>query len=232
MHYPAGNRREENHMFNGKETIQRKIAIAILTVVSLSFCTQVFAQQQDFTKEEDNFGNFLLNALANIEVVTDLSKDISLYEIPTAITMIEQLDIQQPVQKTNPEISWTIAATNLTDDDLHKLGSATLGLNSPQSENPDLREVIIPSNSVQLLDVEELKLKNARLVDTILASQQSMTSENPLMNLVWKIDENMDFAIVGQYQLDMEYPDFVEYLKNDVENQTKSALYAKLTLRF
>ena len=44
-------------MFNGKETIKRKITIAILTVVSLSFCTQAFAQQQDFTKEEDNFGN-------------------------------------------------------------------------------------------------------------------------------------------------------------------------------
>ena len=219
-------------MFNGKETIKRKITIAILTVVSLSFCTQVFAQQQDFTNEEENLGKFLLNELANIKVVTDISKDISLYDIPTSITVIEQVDIQQSVQKTNPEIPLTITAVNLTDDDLHKLGSATLGLNNPNSQKPNLQEVIIPSNSDELVNTEELKLKNTRLIDAILASEQNITSVNPLMNLVWQIDENMDFAIVGQYQLDMEYPDFIEYLKNDVENQTKSALYAKLTLRF
>ncbi|MDT8303267.1 MAG: hypothetical protein RQ760_17440 [Sedimentisphaerales bacterium] len=219
-------------MFNGKETIQRKITIAILTVVSLSFCTPVFAQQRDFANTEDNFGNFLLNALANIEVITDLSKGISLYDIPTPITVIEQADIQQPVQKTNPEIPLTITAVNLTDDDLHKLGSATLGLNNSNPQKPNLQEVIISSNSDELVNTEELKLKNTRLIDAILASEQNMTSVNPLMNLVWQIDENMDFAIVGQYQLDMEYPDFIEYLKNDVENQTKSALYAKLTLRF
>ncbi|MCP4611885.1 MAG: hypothetical protein GY845_24545 [Planctomycetes bacterium] len=218
-------------MFNGKETIKRTINISILMVILLSFSTQTFAQQQDYIKE-DNFGKFLLNELANIEVVTDISKDISLYDIPAAVTVFDQVDIQQPVQKTNPEIPLTITAVNLTDDDLHKLGSATLGLNSPQSEKPDLQEVIIPSNSDQLVSTEELKLKNTRLIDAILASQQNMTSVNPLINLIWQIDKNMDFAIVGQYQLDMEYPDFVEYLKNDVENQTKSALYAKLTLRF
>jgi hypothetical protein len=56
----------------------------------LSFCTQAFAQQQDFIKEY-YFGKFL-NELMNIEVVTDISKDITLLEIPAAITVLDRVD--------------------------------------------------------------------------------------------------------------------------------------------
>jgi hypothetical protein len=218
-------------MFNGKKTIQRKITIAILTLVSLSFCTQVFAQQRDFTnEEEDNFGNYLLNALPNIEVVTDLSKDISLYDIPAGITVIEQVDIDQPVQKTNPEIPWTVTAIDLSDDDLHKLGSAILGLNSPQPEKPDIHEISIPLQSDELINVRELKFEDVKMVESILASEENMNGENILMELIWEISENIDVAIVGQHLLDMAYPDFVDDTKNDFE--TQRALYAKLTLRF
>ena len=217
-------------MFNGKETIKRKITISILTVVSLSFCTQAFAQQQDFTKEEDNFGNFLLNELANIEVVTDLSKTISLYDIPTAVTVSDTLDIQRPAQKTNPEISWTIAAVNLTEDDLHKLGSATLGLNDPNPEKPDIHEVSIPMLSNELMNVKERKFEDVKLIESILASEESLPGKNTLMELIWQISENIDVAIVGQHLLDMAYPDLVDDNTNDFE--TQRALYAKLTLRF
>jgi hypothetical protein len=229
MRYPVGNRREENHMFSGKETIKRTINISILTLILLSFSTQAFAQHQNFI-QEDNFGNFLLNEMMNIEVVTDLSKDISLYEMPTAVTVFDPLDIQQPVQKTNPEISWTIMAINLTDDDLHKWGSATLGLYSPQPEKPDIREVSIPSHLDELMDVKGLKFENVRLIESILASDESLRGENTLMELIWQVSENIDVAIVGQHLLDMAYPDFVVSTTNDAE--TKRALYAKLTLRF
>ena len=216
-------------MFNGKETINRKINIAILTVILLSFCTQVFAQQQDFIKE-DNFEKFILNELLNIEVVTDISKDISLYEIPTAITVFDQVDIQQPLQKTNPEISWTAAAINLTDDDLHKWGSATLGLYTLHPEKLDIQEVSIPSHPDELLDVKGLKFEDVKLIETILASEESLRGENTLMELIWQVSENIDVAIVGQHLLDMTYPDFVNDTTKDAE--TKRALYAKLTLRF
>ena len=166
----------------------------------------------------------------NIEVVTDISKDISLYEIPAAVTVFDPLDIQQPVQKTNPEIPLTIAAINLTDDDLHKWGSAILGLYSPQPEEPDIREVSIPSHLDELMDVKGLKFENIKLIETILASDESLRNENTLMELIWQVSENIDVAIVGQHLLDMAYPDFVNDTTNDVE--TKRALYAKLTWRF
>lgn len=216
-------------MFNGKETINRKINISILTVILLSCCTQVFAQQQDCIKE-DNFGKFIRNELMNIEVVTDISKDISLYEIPTAITMFDRLDIQQPVQKTNPEIPWTIAAINLTDYDLHKWTAATLGLYNPHPEESDIREVSIPSYSDEQLDVKGLKFEDVKLIEAILASEESLRSETTLRELIWQVSENIDVAIVGQHLLDMTYPDFVNSTTNDVE--MKRALYAKLTLRF
>lgn len=216
-------------MFNGKEAINRKINISILTVILLSFCTQVFAQQQDCIKE-DNFGKFILNEMMNIEVVTDISKGISLYDIPTAITVFDHLDIQQPVQKTNPEIPWTIAVINLTDDDLHKWGSAILGLHKPQTEKSDTREVFIPSNSVELLNAKGLKFEDLKMIESILASDESLRGENTLMQLIWQVSENIDVAIVGQHLLDMAYPDLVDDTTNDVE--TKRALYAKLTLRF
>jgi hypothetical protein len=216
-------------MLNGKETIKRKINISMLTVILLSFCTQVFAQQQDFIKE-DNYGNFLLNELANIEVVTDISKGISLYDIPTAVTVFDPLDIQQSVQKTTPEIAWTIAAINLTDDDLHKWDSATLDLYNPHPEESDIREVSIPSPPDELLDVKGLKFEDIRLIESILASEESLRGKNTLMELIWQVSENIDVAIVGQHLLDMAYPDFVDDTTHDVE--TKRALYAKLTLRF
>ncbi len=216
-------------MFNGKETIKRTINISILTLILLSFSTQAFAQQQDFINE-DNFGKFLLNELMNIEVITDISKDISLYEIPTAVTVFEQVDIQQPVQKTNPEISWTIAAINLTDDDLRKWDSATLGLYNPHPEELDIREVSIPSHSDELMNVKGLKFEDVRLIESILASDESLRSKNLLMELIWQVSENIDVAIVGQHLLDMTYPDFVDDMTKDVE--TKRALYAKLILRF
>jgi len=216
-------------MFNGKETIKRKITISILTVVSLSFCTQAFAQQQDFIKE-DNFGKFILNERMNIKVVTDISKDISLYDIPTAVTVFDTLDIQQPAQKTNPEIPWTIAAVNLTDDDLRKCGSAILGLNNPHPQKPDIREISIPSSPDELLDVNGLKFEDVKMIETILASDESLRGENLLMELIWQVSENIDVAIVGQHLLDMAYPDFVNDTTHDAENQR--ALYAKLTWRF
>lgn len=217
-------------MFNGKETIKRKIAIAILTVVLLSFCTQVFAQQQDFIKQKDNFGIFLLNELTNIEVVTDISKYISLYEIPTAITVFNQVDINQPVQKTNPEILWTAGAINLTDDDLHKLGSAALGLKSPKPEKSNIHEVSIPLHSDELMNVKRLKFEDIKLIESILASEKNLSGKNILTELIWQISENIDVAIVGQHLLDMTYPDFVDDTTNDFE--TQRALYAKLTWRF
>lgn len=217
-------------MFNGKEIIKRKINISVLTVILLlSFCTQVFAQQQDFIKE-DNFGKFLLNELMNIEVVTDISKDITLYEIPTPVTIFDQLDIQQPVQKTNPEVPWTIAVINFADFDLHKWAAATLGLYNPHPEKSDIREVSIPSHPDELLEVKGLKFEDVKLIETILASEESLRGENTLMELIWQVSENIDVAIVGQHLLDMTYPDFVNDTMNEVE--TKRALYAKLTLRF
>jgi len=215
-------------MFNGKETIKRKINISILIVILLSFCTQVFAQQQDFIKE-DNYGKFL-NELMNIEVVTDISKVIGFYEIPTNVTLFDRLDIQQPLQETNPDIPWTIAAINLTDDDLYKWGSATLGLYNPHSEKPDIHEVSIPLHSDELLNPKRLKYEEVKLIESILASEESLRGKNTLMELIWQISENIDVAIVGQHLLDMAYPDFVVSTTNDAE--TKRALYAKLTLRF
>lgn len=216
-------------MFKGKEIIKRKINISVLTVILLSFCTQVFAQQQDFIKE-DNFGKFLLNEPINIEVVTDISKDITLYGIPTAFTVFDQTGVQQPVQKTNPEIPWIEAPINLADYDLQKWAAATLGLYNPLAEKLDTQKVSIPSHSDALLDVKGPKFEDVKLIETILASEENLRSENPLMGLIWQIDENIDVAIVGQHMLDMTYPDFIEYMKNEAE--TKRTLYVKLTLRF
>jgi len=211
-------------MLRPKEIIKRKINISVLTVILLSFHTQVFAQQQDFIKE-DNFGKIILSELMNIELVTDISKDFSLYDIPAAITIFEQVEVQK-----NPEIPLTIAAINLTDDDLHKWGSATLGLYNPHPEKPDIREVSIPSHSDKLLDIKGLKYEDLKMIESILVSDESLRGENTLMELIWQVSENIDVAIVGQYLLDMAYPDFVDDTTNDFE--TKSALYAKLTLRF
>ncbi len=80
------------------------------------------------------------------------------------------------------------------------------------------------------LNLKEIKLEDARLIEAILDSEENVQNENPLMNLVWQINENIDFAIVGQYVLDMTYPDLVDYMK--YEDEIKSALYAKFTLRF
>jgi hypothetical protein len=215
-------------MFNGKETIKRTINISILTVILLSFCTQVFAQQQDCI--EDNFGQFILNEMMNIEVVTDISKDISLYGIPTAISVFDPIDIQKPLQKTNPEIPWTIEAINLTDYDLRKWAAATLGVYNPHPEKSDIHEVSIPSHSEELMEVKGLKFEDIKLIESILVSEESLRSENLLMELIWQISENIDVAIVGQHLLDMAYPDFVNDTTNEAE--TKRALYAKLTLRF
>lgn len=215
-------------MFKGKEINKQKINLAVLTVILLSFCTQVFAQQQDFSKE-DNFGKFL-NELMNIEVVTDISKDIILLEIPAAITVLDCVDIQQPVQKTNPEIPWTVAAINFADFDLQKWAAAPLGLYNTHPEKSDVQEVSIPSYSDEQLDVKGLKFENVKLIEAILAPEESLRGENPFMGLIWRVSENIDVAIVGQYQLDMTYTDFVDYTINEVER--KHALYAKLTLRF
>jgi len=216
-------------MFEPKEIIKCKINIFVLTVILLSFCAQVFAQQQEII-EEDDFVKFLLNEMMNIEVVTDITKDINLYGIPTPITVFNQLDIQQPVQKTNPEIPWTIAATNLTADDLHNWGSATLGLYNPNPEKPGIREVSIPSHPDEILGVKGLKFEDVKLIESILVSDESLRGKNALMELIWQVSENIDIAIVSQHLLDMTYPDFVNDTTKDAE--TKSALYAKLTLRF
>ena len=216
-------------MFEPKEIIKRKINISVMIVILLSFCAQVFAQQQEIIKEDD-FVKFLLNEMMNIEVVTDISKDISLCEIPTAITIFDGVDIQQPVKKTNPEIPWAFEAINLTDDDLHKWGSATLGLYNPNPEKPDIRKVSIPSNPDELLDVKGLKFEDVKRIESILVSDESLRGKNALMELIWQVSENIDVAIVSQHLLDMTYPDFVNDTTKDAE--TKSALYAKLTLRF
>ncbi len=216
-------------MFKGKETIKHKIDIPILAVILLSFYPQVFAQQQDFI-ELDNFGKFLFNEPMNIEVVTDISKDITLYGIPTAFTVFDQAGVQSPVQKTNPEIPWIETPINLTDYDLHKWIAETLGLYDPHPEKSDIQEVSILSYSDELLDVKALKFEDVRLIESKLISEESMQGENALMGLFWKINKNIDIAIVGQHMLDMTYPDFIDYMKNEV--QTKRALYAKLILRF
>lgn len=215
-------------MFNGKEIIKRKINLSVLTVILLSFCSQAFAQQQYFSKEDD-FGKFL-NDLMGIELVTDIGKDISLYEIPPAITVFDHVDIQQSVQKTNPEIPWPVAAINFTDYDLHKWTAATLGLYNPHPEKSDVRTVSILSYSDEKLDVNGIKFDDARLIKAILAYEEGLGSENPFMGLIWQISENIDVAIVGQHALDMTYPDLVDYMTDEAE--TKCALYAKLILRF
>lgn len=174
-------RRKEDPMFKGKEIIKRKINLTMLTVVLFSFCTQAFAQQQDFIKE-DNFGKFL-NELMNIEVVTDISKNITLLEIPAAVTVFDPVDIQQPIQKINPEIPWTVAAINFADFDLHKWATATLGLYNTHPEKSDVQEVSIPSYSDEQLDVKGLKFKDVKLMEAILASEESLRSEKPLMGL-------------------------------------------------
>ena len=215
-------------MFEPKEIIKCQINIFVLTVISLIFCTQVFAQQHDYI-EEDNFGKFL-NGLMNIEFVTDITKDINLYEIPTTFTVFDQLDIQQPVQKTNPEIPWAFEEINLTDYDLHNWGAATLGLYSTNPEKPDIRKVSILSNPDEILDVKGLKFEDVKLIESILVSDESLRGKNALMELIWQVSENIDVAIVSQHLLDMTYPDFMNDTTKDAE--TKSALYAKLTLRF
>ncbi len=218
-------------MFKPKEIIKCKINISVLLFILLSFCTQVFAQQQDFIKE-GNFGKLLndLNELMNVKVFTDISQDISLYGISTTITVFDQLDTQQLVHKTNPEIPWTVPAINLTDYDLYKWAASILGLYNPHPEKSDIREVSSLLYSDELLSIKELNFDDVKLIEALLASQESLHSQNPLMGLVWQISENIDVAIVGQYTLDMTYPDFVDYMTN--EEQKKSALYAKLTLRF
>jgi hypothetical protein len=215
-------------MFKGTETIKRKIILILLTVVLLSFCTQGFAQQQDFIKE-DNLGKFL-NELMNIEVVTDIIKDISLLDMPAAITVPGRVDIQQPVQKTTPEIPWTAAAINFADIDPHKWAAATLGLYNPHSEKTDVQKVSIPPYSDKQQDLKGLKFEDIKMIEAILASEESLRGENTLMGLIWQVSENIDVAIVGQHLLDMTYPDLVDYTKN--EGEMKRALYAKLTLRF
>jgi hypothetical protein len=215
-------------MFKGKEIIRQKINLSVLTMILLSFCSQAFAQQQYFSKE-DNFVK-LLNDLMGIELVTDIGKDISLYEIPAAITIFDHLDIQQSVQKTNPDIPRPLAAINFADYDLHKWIAATLGLYNPHPEKSDVQKVSILSYSDEQLDVNGIKFEDARLIEAILAYEEGLGSENPFLGFIWQISENIDVAIVGQHALDVTYPDLVGYMTDEAE--TKRALYAKLTLRF
>jgi hypothetical protein len=214
-------------MLKVKETIKRKINVLILAVVFFGFCPKVFAQQQNFIK--DDLGKFL-NELTDIKVVTDIGKNISLYEIPTAVTVTDQTDTQQQLQETNTGILWPVPPVKLTDYELYKWDASTLGLYDPHPEKPDVREISILSYSNEPLNLQKVKFEDARLIEAILDSEESMKNENPLMNLVWQINENIDFAIVGQYILDITYPDLVDYMKN--EDESKSALYAKFTLRF
>jgi hypothetical protein len=215
-------------MFKVKETFKHKINVLILEVVFFSFCPQVFAQQQNLPKE-DNLGKFL-NELMDINIVIDINKDISLYEIPTAVTVTDQLDVQQQLQETNTGILWPVPAVNLADYDLNKQAPLTLGLYDPHPEKPEIREISILSYLNEPLNLQKIKFENARLIEAVLESEESQQNENPLMGLIWQINEDIDFAIVGQYVLDMTYPDLVDYMKN--EDESKSALYAKFTLRF
>lgn len=215
-------------MFEGKGIIKRKINISVLAIILLSSCSQVLAQQQDFVGE-DNFGKFL-NELLNIDFVTDIGKGLSLFEIPPVITVNNPVDIQKPPQETNPENLFATVSINLTDYDLYRWTSAILGLYESHPEKSSIPDVSTPSNSNKLLKVKGPKFDDFRLVEAILASQQGLPSENPLLGLAWQINESIDFAIVGQHCLDMTYPDLVNYLKN--EGVSKSALYAKFTMRF
>jgi hypothetical protein len=221
-------RRKENHMFEGKGIIKRKINISVLVIILLGSCSQVLAQQHDFIRE-DNLGKFL-NELLDIDFVTDISKDFSLFEIPPVVTVDNPVDIQKPPQETKPGILLTAFSINLTDYDLHQWTSTILGSHKPHTEKSSIPDVSTLSNSNKLLEVKGPKFNDFRLVEAILASQQGVPGENPLLGLAWQINERIDFAIVGQYCLDMTYPDLVNYLKNKGESQ--SALYAKLTLRF
>ena len=80
------------------------------------------------------------------------------------------------------------------------------------------------------MNAKGLKFEDIKLIETILASDESLRGENLLMELIWQVSENIDVAIVSQHLLDMTYPDFVDDTTKDFE--TKRALYAKLTLRF
>ena len=216
-------------MFNGKETNNHNTNLFMLVLILFSTCTQIFAQNQDIIKE-DNFGKFVLNELMNMEVVSDISKEISLYEMSTAFTILDLLDIQQPVQKTNPDISWTSATIDLIDDNLHKWADATLGLYNQHLEKSDILEISIPAYPEDLLDVNELNFNDAKLIEEVLTSQENQAGTNPLLGLIWQINENVDVAIVGQHQLDMTDPDFMNLVKD--QDETERALYAKFILRF
>jgi hypothetical protein len=215
-------------MFKVKETIKRKINVLVLVVVLFGFCPQVFAQQQDFIKEDDLVK--FLNELMDIKVVIDIDKDISLYEMLPTVNATDQVDVQQQLQETNPGILWPVPAVNLADYALNKQAASTLGLYDPITEKTDVREISILSLSNVPLNLQKIKFEDARLIEAVLDSEKSVQNENPLMGLIWQINENIDFAIVGQYVLDMTYPDLVDYMKN--EDKSKSALYAKFTLRF
>jgi len=175
-------------MFKGKETIKRKIDIPLLAVILLSFYPQVFAQQQDFI-EVDNFGQYLLNEPMTIEVVSDISKDITLYEIPAAFTIFDQAGVRSPLQKTNPAILWIDAPINLADYDLHKWTAATIGLYNTHPEKSDIQEILISSSSSsdELLDVKDLKFEDINLMEAILVSEESMQDQNSFMGLFWQI---------------------------------------------
>ena len=140
------------------------------------------------------------------------------------------VDIQQPVQKTNIEIPWTVAAINVTDIDLQIWATATLGLYNPHPEIPGVQTVSVPTPSDAQPNINVLKFKDFKPIEKILASEENMYGENSLTGLIWQINKNMDVAIIGQHLLDMIYKDFVDVTKN--EGVTQRALYAKLTLRF
>jgi len=215
-------------MFKVKETIKRKINVLVLVVVLFGFCPQVFAQQQDFIKEDDLVK--FLDELMDIKVVIDIDKDISLYEMPATVTVTDQVDVQQQLHATNTGILLSVPAVNLVDYGLNKQAASTLGLYDPITEKTDVREISILSLSNVPLNLQKIKFEDARLIEAVLDSEKSVQNENPLMGLIWQINENIDFAVVGQYVLDMTYPDLVDYIKN--EDKSKSALYAKFTLRF
>ena len=61
-----------------------------------------------------------------------------------------------------------------------RVSSATLGLYNKHPEKSDVQEVSIPSYSDEQLDVKGLKFEDVRLIEAILASEESLRSEKSL----------------------------------------------------
>jgi hypothetical protein len=220
-------------MFEVKEISIRKVCISVLALILLNSCTELFARQRDFG-EIDGLGKLFGKPV--LEAAAGNLKEVGLCMPGDSLSVIDLPDTWSRVQESKHHILFCIPAVEKNDYDFYVWVCGLLGLHDPYPQKSYTRGVSISSGLDELMDtdIKHLDFENTRLIEAISASQKARQSEIPLplMDLVWQIGENIDFAIVGRHQLEMAYPDFVDYLKAEDREQAKSALYAKLTLRF